>query len=364
MKRWLYAVVICIGLVGVLGWIKFSQIQAAMEFGASFPEPSETVVGATATEVSWQPIASASAEVVPTRAVQIINELPGTIVNVGFQSGAAVKPGQLLIELDTSTEKAELTAALARADLARRILARNQKLAGSQAVSEQANDTARADRDAADAESRRIQAIINKKTLRAPFAARAGLHRWEPGSYLAAGTEVTVLVGIDERVWVDFALPQDTVGLQTGDPFELETSDGQRFDALVAARDPYLSAGSRSIRYRGELAEPSLAAKPGALVRVIVPQGEPVAALQIPALAVREDAFGTHVFVINRAEDGADAAFRAERRPIELYQIRGTLAFVKSGLQADERVAAAGAFKLRDGLLVHIDESSASGDSP
>ncbi len=364
MKRWLIAIVACLGLVAILGWVKYGQISAAIAMGASFPEPSETVIAAIATPANWQPTATASAEVIPVRAVEITNELPGTIATVGFESGELVGAGQLLIALDTRTEQAELEAALARAELARRVLTRNQALAGRSAVSEQANDTALAERDAAVAEARRIQAIIDRKSLRAPFAGRAGLHRWEPGSYLAAGTLVTRLVATTDRVWVDFSLPQEATLLAPGDIVTLTDGREVNVEASVIASEALLDARSRSRRYRAEAASAQLAARPGALLKALASQGAPLAAVTVPAVSVREDAFGTHVFVIQRAESGADADYRAERRAVEIYDVVAELAYLKTGLDAEERVAGAGAFKLRDGILVNLDDRSPASESP
>lgn len=356
MKRWLVVIAACITVVAVLGFIKYSQVQAAIEFGSSFPEPSETVEAVSAVATQWQPQVKASAEIVPTRAIEIINELPGTITRVGFKSGDTLQAGQLLIQLDTSEEEAQLSAAKARAELAGRLLARNKKLASSQAVSEQANDAALADRDAAVAEARRVQAIIDKKTLRAPFNAHAGLHRWEVGGYLAAGTSVTTLVGIEKSVWIDFSLPQLAEPVAIGATVRLQMA-GRDAEATVIARDSLLTPGSRSVRYRALAEDAALAAMPGALLNVIAAQGDPIPAISVPAVGVRQDAFGTHVFVLARAENGADADFRAERRSVEVLTIAKTTAYLSAGLQADERVAAAGAFKLRDGLLANVANS-------
>ncbi len=352
-KRWILTAAVWIGTVVILGFIKFSQISAAIAFGESFPEPSETVITAQPVRENYRPQTRVVAEVVPVRSVTMSNELAGAIVEVGFAPGDRVSEGQVMIRQDTSEELALLAAANAREALAERTLDRNENLLGGSAVSRQAVDDALAQRDAARAEAQRVQAIIEKKTIRAPFAARSGLERWEPGGYLDAGSVITTLVGEGDEVWVDFSLPQQHAGVAVGDSVTVHSDHAGRAPATVIARAPQVDASSRAVRYRAALASPELAAVPGAIAAVFVNTDDPRPALKVPAVAVREDTFGPHVFVLIPAESGADARFRASRRSVEVLRIEAEFAFLSAGVEPGDTIAAQGSFKLRDGLLVN-----------
>lgn len=359
IKRWLLVFVCCIATVGVLGGVKFGQISAAIAFGQSFPEPSETILVSEAVAFEYIPRVRAAAEIVPVRFVSIRNEIAGAIVAVGFSPGQPVDEGQVLLQLDISEEQASLAAARARVALAERTLERNESLATRSAISRQAADDALAERDSALADAARVQAVINKKTLRAPFAAHTGLERWEVGGYLAAGTEVTGLVGNGSEVWVDFALPQQNASIEIGSSVELTLDDTAPLSAIVIARAPGVDPIARAVRYRAIVDDSRLSAILGAIVSVSVAVGQPVSVISLPAISVREDTFGTHVFTLAEAESGADANYRAVRRAVTVLAVDAETAYLSAGLEVGERVVAQGAFKLRSGILVNIGSHSA-----
>ena len=365
---WLAAILFCLGAALGLGLFKYRQIQSAMAFAAAFPEPVETVEAFTAREALWRPTSRVTGEVVAMRSVTIQAEVAGTIVEVGVAPGARVVPGQVLVRLDTSEESANLAAAQAEAEIARLDLMRAERLLEANLGAIDARDQARARFEAAQAVARRIAAIIEKKTLRAPFAAVAGLHELARGQFLDKGGEVVRLIGSDDLVWVDFTLPQEKATLAIGESVDLyrhegtvHVHSGQAFSGKAAraiagkivARDSFVNERSRNVRYRSRVQKNDFDAAPGSIVIVDAPIGPPLGATLVPANAVRRDAFGAKLFVLRPAEEGARARERAERREVKLGPRRGELIVIASGLAPGERVAADGAFKLRDGVLVN-----------
>lgn len=361
-RSWLVVVVIAVAIVAVLGTIKYRQISSAIAFAESFPEPSETVLASQAEASDWQQTERTTGEVVATQTVEVKTEYSGTIASVGFAPGASVAADQVLLVLDSREERAQLDALRARAELAGITLKRNESLASTSAVSRQTADTARAERDAALAEARGVQVIIDKKTLRAPFSARASLHEWQVGQFIAAGTTITWLVGDSNEVWIDFALPQEVALGVLGETVTVSTAQPQwQGSASLLAREPYVEQRSRNVRFRALLQDPSARLAAGAIVDVTISVGVPLPVVSLPATALRNDAFGPHVFVLRPAEDGAAAAYRAERREVELLEIKDRRAYLASGIEAGEQVATDGSFKLRDGVLVNISSTTDSG---
>lgn len=360
-RSWLLVAVLAVSLVALLATVKYRQISSAIAFAASFPEPSETVLAAEAQASEWLRVERTTGEVVATQTVEVKTEYSGTIASVGFAPGSRVEAGQVLLVLDAREERARLDALRARAELAGLTLKRNESLANTSAVSRQTADTARAERDTALAESRGVQVIIDKKTMRAPFSANAGLHQWQVGQFLVAGTTVTWLVGDSDEVWVDFSLPQEVALGVLGDRVQVSIAQPSwQAEASLIAREPYVEQRSRNVRFRALLSDPASRLTPGAIVDVAIAVGAPASVLSVPATALRTDTFGTHVFVLNAAETGADAPYRAARREVDLLEIRDARAYIRSGLDVGDRVATDGAFKLRDGLLVHVSPGAES----
>ena len=365
---WLVAVLLCLVAASGLGLYKYRQIQSAMAFAAAFPEPVESVEAFTAQEALWRPTSRVTGEVIAPRSVTVQAELAGTVVEVGVEPGAAVAPGQMLVRLDTSEERANLAAAQAEAEIARLALMRAERLLDANLGAMDARDQARARFDAAEAAAKRIAATIAKKSLRAPFAAVAGLHELAKGQFLDKGEQVVRLIGADASLWVDFTLPQERATLPIGETVDLYRhesgvrsptgqaafgNDGRGVPAEIVARDSFVNEHSRNVRYRSRVDRQTLDAAPGSLVIVQAPIGPPQSATLVPANAVRRDAFGAKLFVLRPAEEGARAAERAQRREVTLGPRRGEFVVIASGLATGERVAADGAFKLRDGVLVN-----------
>ena len=354
MRSWLVVIGLCLAVAGGLGYYKYQQIQAAIAFGAAYPEPVESTDAFIAREEIWQPVTSVSAEVVAVRSVTLSNELAGTIVEVGFAPGAQVAQGQVLVRLDISEERAQLAAARADAEIARLELSRNQKLIKSGAAAQETRDQAKARYDAAIAAVNRLRAVIEKKTLRSPFEAMTGLHQLEVGQYLDKATQIARLIGIDDEVWIDFTLPQQEAQLSVGESITVVMNIRQQsFPASIIARDAFVNEVSRNVRYRALADNTELAVYAGSLVTVEVPLGEPRVITLVPTVAVRRDAFSANVFVLVPAEEGARAAERAQKRQVQLGPQRGELVVITDGLKPGERVAANGAFKLREGVLVN-----------
>jgi membrane fusion protein (multidrug efflux system) len=90
------------------------------------------------------------------------------------------------------------------------------------------------------------------------------------------------------------------------------------------------------------------------VVDVEVGTGSLEGIFRLPASAVRRNNFGAFVYVLEEAEAGAIAEFRAVRRQVTVGPGDGEEIVVTSGLEPGERVAAIGAFKLVDGLLTHV----------
>ncbi|HEX5043628.1 MAG TPA: efflux RND transporter periplasmic adaptor subunit [Candidatus Polarisedimenticolaceae bacterium] len=338
---------------------KYASIQESAAAAASQPEPMEMISAAEATARDYRGSVTAIGTVLATRSVTLRNELAGTVRQVALVPGAIVPAGTVLVALDVSVEQAELAALKARAVLAETLLERNQQASANHAVSDVEVDRARAERDVALAEMARTEAIIARKTITAPFRARVGLADVHPGQYLAEGTVLTTLQGIDDVAHVDFAVPQRVAaGLHAGDRVEIsEGSDGPASLGVVVAVDARVDPTTRNAAVRARIEDVDGPA-PGASVRVSVPDGPSRTAVSIPVSALRKGPDGDHVFVVAAGEDGKP---RAHVRPVQSGTVLGDEVLIVSGLEAGEKVATSGSFKLRESVLVAVSEPAAGG---
>lgn len=344
---------------GLAAW-KRSSHEVAAQQAALMPEPMEAVTAAAAEAREHARTTTAIGTVLALRSITLRNELGGTVREVALVPGSIVEAGTVLVALDVEVEQAELAAQEAEARLAQTLLERMQKASENRGASAVDVDRARAQRDVAQAHVERIRAVIERKTVQAPFRSRVGMADVHVGQYLDAGTELTTLQGVDEAVHVDFQVPQAVAAaLTVGATVEVLSAPGApAAPATIVAIDARVDVHTRSALVRALLDAQPLPA-PGASVRVRVPVGEPMNGVAVPVSALRRGPMGDHVFVL---EPDAQGALRAHLRRVEVAAVLGEAVVLGGGVRAGEQVAASGSFKLREGVLCAVvpDPSSAT----
>lgn len=352
-------VVAVVGLGAGLAVWKWGSLRAADTAAAKRTEPMESVTVAVARPLEHRRTTSSIGTVLAMQSITLRNEIAGTVRHVDLAPGKIVDAGAVLVGLDVAVEEAELRAQEAQAALTETVLARVRRLRQDGVAPEIDFDRAVAERDVALAQIARTRAIIERKTIRAPFRARVGISDVHPGQYLNEGTQLTTLQSVSDDAHVDFAVTQDVAaGLRPGDAVDVFGSGTPApVSATIVAVDARVDAATRNVlvRARTNAAE---APAPGASVRVQVPVGASVTAVAVPISALRKGPTGDHVFVIADVEDGTT---RAHLRRVQSASASGDEVVIHEGLASGERVASSGAFKLRDAMRVAIvDETAAN----
>jgi membrane fusion protein (multidrug efflux system) len=381
---------------GAQWWKNRNMPPGAMPAGAF--EPAEAVQVISVGTGKWRPTANMVGTVFPLRSVTVSNEVAGTVKEVNFDSGTVIEAGAPLLTLDTSTEEADLKAAEAAINVAKAnidMIASTFKLAESnwRRVSEAAAknaiaaieaDKAKAELDSAQANVERmtaelnqskakaeqVQALIRKKHIMAPFKGRTGIRTVHPGQYLKEGTEIVVFQGIDPRIYLDFALPQEeSWRVKPGAIFMVSSAmlGDKPVPVEVAALDAQVNMATRNVRVRSIIANPGEALRPGMSVDVSVPIGDEKDYVVVPNVAVRRATYGDHVFVIGPSTNPNDApgSLRASQRFIKLGPTLGPNVIVADDrLKVGEKIASIGSFKLHDGGLVNANPEAAPGAPP
>lgn len=341
------------GLAASLAGWKYAAIRDSVAAAGSQPEPMEIVTAASAAQRYHNPATTAVGTVLALRSITLKNELPGTVRQVDIVPGEIVEEGTVLVALDVRVEQAELAARRAEAALAETRLRRTERLIDERAAAVEELDRASAERDIALAEVARIEAVIDRKTIRAPFRARVGIADVHPGQYLNEGTLLTTLQGVADSAHVDFAVEQGVaMSLGEGTPVDVFTAeDPEPLTATVVAVDARIDPATRNAMVRAKVDDAGGRLAPGASVRVRVPVGPLLEVVTVPVTALRRGPAGDHVFVLE--EDG-QGAVRAHVRPVRVGAMLGDEVVIEEGLAAGEQVAASGSFKLREAVLVAI----------
>lgn len=340
--------IIITGLAGFLYWKKV-QGQAAQAKG--FPP---TLIAATeVVQENWQPIISSVGSLVAVNGIHVSSEVSGIVSGIVFESGQAVKQGQVLIKLDDAVDMAALEALRAERRLAEVQFNRARDLLKKRVTSKAEYDIAEASYEASNARVKQQEAIIKRKVIRAPFAGLAGIRQVDLGQYLEAGTAIVGLQALDP-VYVDYSLPERYLSrIKTGQVvnIKLDAIPGQVFRGEVTATNSGIDTGTRTLKVRATLKNPGAVMRPGMFAKVETITGEPQQVLTVPRTAISFNTYGNFVFVINKGEKDV---LSVKRTPVETGETRYGRVTV-SNLPAGTQVVRAGLVKLRDGVPVKID---------
>src|SRR5437667_6234833 len=347
-------------LIFVLG-IKALQIGKMM----SSPKvmPSVTVTSAPVKEEDWAPMPPAVVSVSAAQGAVVATELGGTISEIRFENGAEAKKGDVLIRLDASQEEAVLLSAEAEADLARTDLERSRGLAAQKVVS-------KAELDTAESKFRRLNAIVDqmrsniaKKTIVAPFDGQLGIRQMNVGQMINAGQQVVALTSL-HRVYVDFALPEQHVSKLTKDlevRVRADALPGREFKGELTAINSMVDPVTRNVPLQATFENPDHALHPGMFAKVEVMLPETKKTIVIPGAAVSYAPYGDSVFVIEKQKDpkSGQESLVLRQQFVRIGETRGDFVSVTQGLKAGEEIVGTGVFKLRNGMVVTINNDLA-----
>ncbi len=325
---------------------------AAPAVTAAPEEPPQMVATVEARRLPWQPTLDAMGDLRALNGADLSFEAAGVVESLSFASGADVAKGVVVAKLRLDDEPAKLVQLRAQADLAAINLQRDTRQFQAQAVSHAIVDTDHATLLANQAAVVAQQALIDEKTLVAPFAGRLGVRQVDLGQYLQPGTKVVTLQALDP-IAADFYVPQQDVGhLKLGEQVSIRTDafPGRDFAAAISAITPQVDQASRTVLVRAIVRNTDRALIPGMFVNVTVVTGQPEQRLTLPSAAISFAPYGDTVFVVQRDPAGGHAV--VHQVTVATGETRGDQVAVVSGLKPGDVVVTAGQTKLHDGTPV------------
>lgn len=358
LKRYLIVIVLTVLLLGGLFGFKFYQIHLATSHMP--PPPPATVAATSVQQEQWQASLSAIGSLTAVASIDVSSEVAGIVKAIHFDSGQTVKQGQLLVELDASTELAELQGLLAEQQLARLQFDRSSKMIEKKFISAADLDLHRAQLDQAIAAVNSKRAMLDKKQIRAPFSGELGMRQVDLGRFLDKGDAIVSLQQLNP-IFLDFTLPERHVGkLTIGQTIDVSVQayPGRNFSGRIQAINPSLEANSRSLKLRASLDNVDKSLHPGMFAQVQIGSGQAVPVLTLPDTAITYNPYGNSVYLIVSTPQGLSV----QSRQIETGQSRNGRVEIVSGLSAGDRVVSAGQVKLRNGMPIVIDDKPAPGE--
>jgi membrane fusion protein, multidrug efflux system len=366
-KRFVFMVLIVFALLGGLGFVKYRQIEAAMAAGASFAPQPTAVTTVIAKKETWPSTLEVIGTTAAIQGVTVGADLPGTVDKIHFESGQSVHEGDVLVELDTRQERAQLASMEAQRDLAQIQYGRADQLSKAGVISKSEYDNAAAQQKATVAQVGDIKAAIARKTVRAPFSGILGIRQISLGQYLAAGQAIVSLQSLNP-IYVNFGVPQqDTGKVGVGRSLRITANDlpGATLNGKVTALDSVINEETRNIQIQATLQNPGAHLRPGMFVQVELPVGQPRDVIPLPASAINYAPYGDSVYVLTDMKDPKGNTYRGvKQQVVKLEGSRGDQVAVTSGINPGDEIVSAGVFRLRNAAPVVVNNSVKPENNP
>ncbi len=320
---------------------------------AGMTPPPAVISSFSVSEEHWLPTLSSVGTLVAVNGIDVSTEVNGIVSEILFESGQPVEENAVLIKLDDTVDVAALEALQAEETLARIQFERLQGLLEKNVTSKSEYDEAEARFDAARARAREQEALISRKTIRAPFDGIAGIRQINKGQYINAGTPIVSLVAHDP-IYVDYTLPERYLNrMAEGQMVELrfDALPDRLFEGTISALDSGIDRGTRTLKIRATLSNQESLLRPGMFAQVESVTGTAKTVLTMPRTAISFNTYGNFVYVIQTNEEGQTTVARTLAQTGETRAGRVQVL----NLDAGTEVVRTGLLKLRDGMAVRVD---------
>lgn len=356
-----------LALIVVIVAIKALQIKDVIAMYSKMGPPVQAVTTTNVKPQTWPNVIRAIGSLEAVNGVVLSADLPGVVERIDFESGANAKTGDVLIEISTSQEIAQLKSAEAKRDLAAITLQRQKDLLAKQSTAKSEFDTAEANFRDMSATVANAQATIQRKTIKAPFDGVLGIRKVQLGQYVNSGDQIVPLQALDP-IRVNFSLPQQSLGnIKQGSTVKI-TSDatgGDTFSGTVNAVNSKVDESTRTFQAQATLDNTNARLRPGMFVNVEVQLPESEAVLPLPATAISYAPYGNSVFVVEEMKGKDGKPFKGVRQQfVTTGATRGDLVAIVKGVKAGEEIVTSGVFKLQNGGPVVVNNSVQPGANP
>jgi membrane fusion protein (multidrug efflux system) len=365
MLLMLFIVVIVFG--GIFAFKAFKNYMISKFMSAQL-SPTVAVSTMDVKSSPWQTELKASGSTRAVLGINVTTELAGMIKTIYFIPGAFVKKGDLLAELNTDPDKAQLDVLKANAMLAEINYKRDKAQYAISAISKAVLDSDVANLRSATAQVVQQEAIIAQKTIRAPFSGQLGISNIYPGQYLTPGDKVTMLQTLDP-IFVDFYIPQQSLHqLKKGQfaAISIQSHPKKAFIGKITTIDPGVDPSVRNVEVEATIPNQELILVPGMFVSVYIETGKPIPYLTLPQSAISFNPYGEIVYIIENAgkDNEGKPKLMAKQRFVVTGEKRGDQITILEGLKEGDKIVTSGQLKLHNGSLVSINNTIVPSNNP
>lgn len=352
---------------GVFGYNIF-QSKMAAAYMKSHKAPAVIISALPVTLEPWEQKITAPTSLRAVNGVDITTEIAGLIKAIHFKPGTSIEANDLILELNTDTEIAQLHSLEATLKLAEITYQRDKKLFASKSLSRADLDTAEATLKKNTADRNQQLALIGKKTIRAPFKGHLGISAVNLGQYLNPGDKIVTLQALDP-IFADFSVPQQKLpDLKKNQSvtFKSDTYPSRSFSGKITSINPKIDPSTRNVQVEATLSNTTHNLFPGMYGEIEVTVGKPKPYLTVPQTAISYNPYGDIVYTLK--EQGKDLqgkpVFIATQKFVTVGDTRADQVQVVKGLKEGDQVVVAGQHKLKNGSLVTIDNKVLPPNNP
>ncbi len=367
VRKRMIIMLICVGvLFGSIFLYKVMMGLLLKKYMAKNKNPVISVSTMQVTEQPWQPKLTASGSMRAIRGVNVTTQLAGMVQTIYFTPGAIVSENTLLVQLSADDSIALLHSLQANAELALITYNRDKAQYKIQAISKETLDTDAANVKSLDAQVAQQAAIVNKKSILAPFTGRLGISQVNPGQYINPGEAVVMLQTLDP-IYADFFVPQQALGqLKVGMKVSVQTDSfpNQFFYGEITTINPGVETDTRNVEVEATITNPRMLLAPGMFVTVDVTLGEPKSYLTLPQAAISFNPYGNIAYIVHETKDeNGKSVLSVTQSFVETGETRGDQVVILKGLKKGDTVVTSGQLKLKNGSLISVNNSIAPSDN-
>ncbi|WP_394242811.1 efflux RND transporter periplasmic adaptor subunit [Vibrio astriarenae] len=359
MKKWtFFMLLIAILLFGsVIGFNMFKQ-QKIAEYMANRPEPEFPVTAVKVDAVDWVPVIDAIGFIEPNQGVTVANETSGVIKKILFDSGKQVEENQKLVLLDSEVEQANLKSSQARLPAAKAKYERYQGLFKKGSVSKEAFDEAEATYFSLLADIDSLEASIDRREIKAPFAGIVGIRNVYLGQYLQAGTDIVRLE--DTSVMrLRFTVPQTDISrIHIDQSIEIfvDAYPEKTFQGSISAIEPAVNVQSGLIQVQADIPNSDGLLRSGMFARAHIILPKIVDQVTLPQTAITFTLYGDNVYIVSEEEGET----RVKQQVVKVGERTADIAHILEGVKPGDTVVTSGQVRLSNGAKVKVVESDAT----
>lgn len=352
----------------IFGWKGFNAWMHRRHI-ASMQTPAVTVSAMKAEYSSWQPTLKAVGSLRAFVGVNVTTELAGMVEKIYFTPGSKTQKGELLVQLNADSEIGELHSLEAQVELAKITYQRNKAQFKAHAVSKQTVDTDEWTLKNLQAQVEKQKAIVEKKSIRAPFSGFLGINNVNPGQYLNVGDAVATLQTLNP-IYVDFYLPQQTLSeLKTQQTVNVvvDAFPDKVFEGRITTIQPAVDSDTRNVLVEATIANPKKLLKPGMFVSVTVNVKEAQSYITLPQSAISFNPYGDLVSVITdsgKKDKNNKPILIVQQIFVSLGPTRGDQIAILKGLKKGDIIVTSGQLKLKNGSIVKINNHVPPSNNP